>query len=189
MANDSTGEIIWRQALLTEGVLSVQQLSFPAGHHISITPTFVLESYMKHVQRITLHLVQPRLCSGGLGFFILFTSIPLIRFSSPRETGPTSLTLPIIGGALVVRGKQGEFAFKVERVENRPTIEIHLDRFHPAILGEGRSRLRKFLYRYSQALIHRHVTVLFLQHLFHELEGKDSCINVRREIFPGEEQI
>ena len=175
-----TREIACAQVLQKElSVLSVQWTVLPAESATGITPAILLDKYLRHIHRFTLGIVRPRQSEDGIEFR-LFLGPVLLRFHQ-GGTGEGRLTLAINGGILVQPRScdRGELTFGCEPVPGGTRILLELSDYCPLILGgPAPSRPRKFLYRFTQAAIHRLVTVRFLVRLHSELAGRRVCCRV-----------
>jgi hypothetical protein len=162
-------------------VWSVQTVTFPAGPATAITPRLLLELYLEHIRRFTLGLVRPSMEEGGVHFSLPGGKIRLISFTPP-ETENDSLTLRICGGLLVQRDNctRGELIFSVTpEADGGATASLCLADYCPLILGDSQpSALRKWLYRFTQAAIHKLVTIRFLARVYRRYCGSGSCIRV-----------
>lgn len=168
-----TSPVTSEQALLSDAsVYSAQWVDLPPGSP-PVTPDELLASYLRHVHRWTRRLVIPVRSADGISFRLAGTGRDLIAFLPPlREEG--GITLAIRGGILVQRDQcdRGKLTFGVSRREEMLRITLELSDYCPLILGSSRpSRIRKLLYRFTQALIHRLVTVHFLERVYRELTG------------------
>jgi hypothetical protein len=190
-------DIICQQVLMEDAtVYSRQWMTLPGGLSGMLSPRFLLERYLAYIRTWTLGIVRPiATADGGLEFRLLGTGLSLIRFSgeSFQDTGDgTELVLRISGGVLVQQGEcgRGEMSLAVEPTADGTTVSLRLADYCPLLLGGGRpSRLRKLLYRFTQAYIHRLVTVNFLADCYRELAGRDANVRVVRRRLRGMEEI
>lgn len=167
-------------------VFSIQWTDIPEQLSIGLTPGKVLESYLKAVRRMTGGLITAEHIGEGLNFLFLWY-FPLLTFLPPefsvREEGD-SVTLRISGGFLVQRDQchRGEMLLATRKLHDGFTrVTIRLSDYCPLILGSQRpSMLRRWLYRLTQAYIHKVVTVRFLARLYRELGGNASCVKTLR---------
>lgn len=164
-------------------VWSVQTVTFPPGPADALTPRLLLELYLEHIRRFTWGLVKPLQEGDGVHFSLAGGRTRLISFTPP-ETEETSLTLHICGGLLVQRDNctRGELVFSVTpEADGGVTASLSLADFCPLILGDSQpSALRKWLYRFTQAAIHKLVTIRFLARVYRRYCGPGSCIKVVR---------
>ncbi len=183
-------EIACHQVLQKEStVLSAQWTVLPASYAAGVTPELLLERYLRHLRRFTWSLVRPRRDAGSIEFRCLGRT--LLRFRGPLQTGCATLTLAIDGGLLVQPQNchRGELAFVCEELPDGTRVSLQLADYCPLLLGgPAPGRLRKWLYRLTQAAIHRLVTVHFLIRLHRELAGRRVCCRVVR-VRSGAEDI
>jgi hypothetical protein len=179
------GEIACQQVLCEDSsVFSIQWMTLASRHAGAVAPERLLERYLTHVRRFTLSLVRPARSTEAINFSLLTTRLNLLSFAPPLVTndGPTSsVTLRISGGYLVQPREcgRGELSFITEPCEEGIKVVVRLADYCPLLLGSRRpSRGRKLLYRWTQALLHKVVTVRFLVRLYHELEGPGKRVRV-----------
>ena len=197
MEPDTAQEIVCQQVLMEDStVYSRQWMTLPGGQSGMFSPRFLLERYLAYIRSWTLGIVRPvPTADGGLEFRLFGTGICLISFSSQsvQDTGDgMELVLRISGGVLVQRGEcnRGELSLSVEPSTDGTTVSLRLADYCPLLLGGNRpSRLRKLLYRFTQAYIHRLVTVNFLADCYRELAGKDAAVRLVRRRLRGMEEI
>ncbi len=182
-----TREIACQQILREDAsVYSVQWMTLPGGHSATLVPSFLLERYLVHVRRFTLSVIRPERIEGSIDFRFLGFRTPLISFAPPEyaDTGDIrSVALRISGGVLVQLGEctRGELSFITEQFDEGVKVVVELSDYCPLLLGgSAPGRWRKHLYRLTQALIHKAVTVRYLARLYRELEGPGSVIRVVR---------
>lgn len=188
MHRDSAGapqEIACQQVLMEDAsVFSVQWTTVPRRFAAGLTPELLLERYLAYIRRFTFTMIRPRLTAEGVEFRLAGTRASLIRLTTParaREKGEESLTLAIRGGLLVQPGRRGrgELSFSVEEGGEGVTLRLRLSGYHPLILGgDAPSHLRKWLYRLTQAHLHKVVTVRFLARAYRELSGDEGGVRV-----------
>lgn len=182
-------EIACHQVLMKDAsVWSVQSLAIPPGHIPDLSAETLFRLYLDHIRRFTLGLVQPRLAADGIHFSLAGSGISLICFAPPDKT-PESICIRICGGALVQRDNchRGELTFAVTRaMDGSSTATLSLSDFCPLLLGSAQpSLLRKWLYRFTQAAIHKVVTIRFLARVYRQLWNPRACIRVIK-LPPGE---
>jgi len=184
------------QQILDEdhAVFSIQWVVIPATAPVSMTAQSVLQSYLDYIERCTLKIVRPATSASGLDFRLGNSSLTLIRFNSPKHEegeGGSRTTLHICGGVLVQPGEcdRGQLEFIVERVADGTRITLQLSDFCPLLLGSRRpSPWRKWLYRLTQAYIHKVVTIRFLAMIYCKLSGvKPKTRVVKVALRTGEE--
>jgi hypothetical protein len=184
-----------QQVLLQDAsVFSIQWIVFPEFYAETLTPICLLEQYLRHIRRFTLSLIRPVRTKSELHFRLMGTSLNLISFASPTcqsERDIQSVTLSICGGFLVQSEncRRGELSFITKPIRNGLKVILQLSDYCPFLLGSSRpSRLRKIMYRMTQAYIHKIVTVRFLARLYQDLEGTSPVIRVvKARIRKGED--
>lgn len=143
-----------------------------------MTPQRLLEAYLDAIKRMTRGLIQPKIADDGIAFRLL-GRLPLLCFLSPEPEG-NWLALRICGGLLVQRDQcdRGELAFNCQPLpDGFVRVTLRLSDYCPLLLGSQRpSVVRRWLYRLTQASLHRLVTVRFLALLYRELGGDASRI-------------
>lgn len=176
-------------------VFSIQWMTLPSDHAHGIDPSFLFARYLQYIRRFTLSLIRPRASADGVEFRLMGTNIVLLRFRGPvsREgAGERFLTLFIDGG-LLVQPKQcdrGELAFMVADTVTGLRVTLQLSEFCPLLLGNPRpSLMRKWVYRLTQAYIHKVVTVRFLARIYRELAGPGARIKVVKVLLREGEAI
>ena len=188
-------EIACQQVLLEDAsVYSVQWCVFPAPYGDGLTAAFLLERYLSHIREYTHAVITPVTTAGGIEFRIFGSSLSILSFS-PAEfsatDGTTTVDLCIAGGLLVQADAcdRGKFTLTSVRVDEGSRVTLQLTDYCPLLLGSNRpSRLRKMLYRLTQAYIHKVVTVKYLARLYRELAGADIRIRLKKvTIREGEE--
>lgn len=190
---DNAAEILACQQILVadQSVFSVQRLLLPDGCGGRITSAELLGYYLAYVERFTLGLIRAVTREGGIDFRLGRRGPALIRFAPPQATGAggnEATVLQICGGILVQPQEclRGELEFRVEQTGAGCRLTLQLADFCPLLLGSSKpSRLRKLLYRLTQAYIHKVVTVRFLRLVYRQLTGRQLpgravAIEVRR---------
>jgi hypothetical protein len=177
-------EIACQQVLLDDSsVFSVQWTLIPASLASGLTPEIVLQRYLAYIRRTTLSLITPVSVPADTGIrFLLFASrkLPLISFLPALQEG-SELVIRICGGLLVQRRQchRGELRFGVEHTAEGVKVSLQLSDYCPLILGSDTpSVVRRWLYRITQAAIHKLVTVRFLAMLYQELAGSKALVRV-----------
>lgn len=187
-------EIACQQVLVEDNsVFSIQWTDLPPAISAGITPSALLERYLVEISALTGHLVTPLQTSGGIDFNLM-GRWPLLQFLPPHETCDathTALTIRICGGLLVQPQQcdRGELTFACTPLDTgNLRITVRLADYCPLLLGSARpSWIRRQLYRFTQAAIHRLVTVRFLARLYRQLAGNAVCIRtVQVRIREGE---
>jgi hypothetical protein len=178
-------EIVCQQVLREDSsVFSIQWMTLPARHAGAVVPERLLERYLAHVRCFTLSLVRPVRSAEGIDFRLIATRLNLLSFAPPLATDnglSSSTTLRISGGYLVQPREcgRGELSFITEPCGEGIKVVVRLADYCPLLLGSRRpSRGRKLLYRLTQALLHKVVTVRFLIRLYQELEGHGKRVRV-----------
>lgn len=165
-------------------VFSIQWMTMPAQMVWDISPEWLLQRYYGFLRKVTGGLVRPDGGADGVSFRLAGNRAALIRFLPPRSeslAGEQALSLTVSGGLLVQAGScdRGVLTFSVVREGGDVRLTLRLTGFRPLLLGNNRpSRLRKLLYRLTQAHIHRMVTVRFLSGICRELAGGKACVRV-----------
>jgi hypothetical protein len=157
-------------------VFSIQWVVLPSGSHNGLTSERLLQLYLDYVRRFTLGVI--RTVAHDAGIELRFAGRAIIRFSPPlpksTEEGEKT-TLRIAGGALVQpkEGDRGKFEFFVESIESGCRVALKLSGFYPLLLGRSRPLLwRRWLYRLTQACIHKIATARFLAMIYRNATGK-----------------
>ncbi len=187
-------EIACQQVLEQDAsVFSIQWLDLPPEFGSRLSPALLLERYLEHIRRFTLGLVRPVPTASGVEFRLWRTPWSLLRFnqSDHLDPGDNSLALRICGGLLVQRQScdRGELVFSCRSQGANTRVTLLLADYCPLLLGGPEPHLlRKWLYRFTQAAIHKIVTVRFLQRLYRELAGPRACCRlVKAQVRDGEE--
>jgi hypothetical protein len=178
-------KIACQQVITDEGsVFSIQWTVLPQRHAAKLTPCFLLERYQDYLRHVTLFLVRPLQTGEGLEFRFLSTKVALLTFAAPTfssEQGINAGTLRICAGHFVQAAccNRGKFSFIAESVSDGVKISVQLSEYYPRLLGSHTPSLfRKWLYRLTQAWVHKVVTVRFLANLYRELEDEGACFRV-----------
>ncbi|ANA41496.1 hypothetical protein [Geobacter anodireducens] len=190
-----TREIACQQILMEDSsVFSVQWTTVPSDLRPRLSAEFLLERYLAYIRRFTLTLIRPVVAADGIAFRLAGTGRSLILFTPPiRQEGPghEALTLRICGGFLVQARQcdRGELSFMLDDDASGVRLTLRLTDYCPLLLGSSEpSRLRKWLYRFTQAYIHKVVTVRFLARVYADLAGSGGCVRVvRARVRDGEE--
>jgi hypothetical protein len=168
--------IACQQVLLHDAsVFSIQWLDFPPACAAELTPARLLERYLRHVRRFTLSLVRPAVLPTGVELRLLVAGPSLISFAPPlfrTEGEHASVTLDICGGVLVQPNQcdRGELALIREETATGIRVAVQLSDYCPLLLGSTRpSWLHRWLYRLTQAYLHKMVTLRFLARLYREV--------------------
>ncbi len=192
----SSGRQVSVQQVLQEdgSVFSIQWSVIPSPPGNRLAPGEVLADYLLFLRRVTGSLVRPLAVEGGVEFRLLGTRLSLLSFRGPlpgEESGVPRVALLICGGFLVQRAvcDRGELEIACEPVDGGTRVSLRLADYCPLLLGSRQpGPFRKWLYRLTQAAIHRVVTVRFLVWLFRSRVGSrvpHRVVKVR--VAPGEE--
>lgn len=180
-------DIALQQVLLADGsVFSIQWTVIPESHAASLSPPFLVERYLSYIRRFTLSLIRPATTPAGIELRLLHTGFSLLDFAGPLYStagAAATATLNICGGLLVQPSHcdRGQLCFATEATATGVKVTLELSDYCPLLLGSPRpSRLRKLLYRFTQAYLHRVVAVRFLAILWRELAGAEGTIRVVR---------
>lgn len=178
-------EIACQQVLMEDSsVFSVQWTTVSERLAAGVTPDLLFDRYLAYIRRFTLSFIRTQVMAEGVEFRFLGFPVSLISFTKPvrrKEVQGASLSLAICGGVLVQSDQcdRGDLAFLVEEVDGGVRLTLRLADFCPLLLGSASpSRIRKLLYRFTQAYIHKVVTVRFLARLYRELAGGSACVRV-----------
>lgn len=181
MATEQTQEIACQQVLVEDSsVFSIQWSVFPAAIAADLTPDNLMIRYLNYIRSCTLSIIRPVTSPKGTEFRLLGTALNLISFL-PAITEEKTTVVRICGGILVQprQCNRGELRFGIEREESGIKVSLQLSEFCPLILGSpSPSFIRLWLYRLTQAAIHRLVTIRFLILLYRDLAGTKAPIRV-----------
>lgn len=174
-------EIACQQVLVEDSsVFSIQWSLFPFSVAADLTPRSLLERYLCYIRRTTCAVIQPRATENGIDFRLFGGPWSLISFLPAEESGEVTM-LRICGGLLVQPHQcdRGELRFTVSRDRDGIRVSLQLSDYCPLILGSSApSALRRWLYRLTQAAIHRLVTIRFLMLLYRDLAGSSAPVRV-----------
>lgn len=174
-------EIACQQVLTENGtVFSVQWTDIPNDMADTLTVDFLLERYLTYIKKCTATLIRPTYQQGGIEFRLIGTGVSLISFMPPEHRN-SSVTLRICGGFLVQprQCNRGELRFGIAYQTGTARISLQLSDFCPLILGShSPSLVRLWLYRFTQAALHRLVTVRFLMLLYREIAGTSARVKI-----------
>jgi hypothetical protein len=174
-------EIACQQVLVEDSsVFSVQWSLFPAQIAAGLTARHLLDRYLAYIRRATQSVIRPSESATGVEFRLLGSRLSLISFLPPDEEDG-AVTLRICGGLLVQPHQchRGELRFTVEPTPEGIKVALQLSGYCPLILGSSSpSTVRRWLYRLTQAAIHRLVTIRFLMLLYRDLAGSSAPVRV-----------
>lgn len=174
-------EISCQQVLIDEtSVYSSQWMYISDMHRSLVTPRFMFVRYLVYLRQVTLSLVRPIDTGTTIEFRLAGTKYSLLSFTLPEESEDGSaLHMAICGGVLVQQDqcRRGQLSFLVKPEDDSLKLMVHLADYCPLLLGGSHpSPLRRWLYRLTQALIHRKVTLSFLSHVYREIAGEKACV-------------
>jgi hypothetical protein len=164
-------------------VFSIQWSVFRHDIARSLTPPDIRTRYLEYIRACTLTLIRPTATPEGVEFRLLASSISLISFLPPDDSREGVSVLRIRGGVLVQPRQchRGELRFGVEESPEGIGVSLLLCDYCPLLLGNpSPSPVRFWLYRLTQALIHRLVTVRFLTLLYRDLVGWKAPVRLVR---------
>jgi len=180
-------EIACQQVLMQDAsVFSVQWLLFPESCAQLIDSQQLLQRYLQQVRSFTRSLVRPVTGPEGVHFRLLSSPLSLLTFAPPEpavnaEKGELRLR---IKGGLLVQAKErerGVLSFLAERAEGGVLVTLQLSDYHPLLLGSRPpSRLRRAIYRLTQAHLHKLLTVSYLRRLYRDLTGQRIRLSVKK---------
>ncbi|MEI6213308.1 MAG: hypothetical protein WCP10_04315 [Desulfuromonadales bacterium] len=177
-------EIVCQQVLVDDySVFSTQSTVFPPEIASDLTPGYLLERYLSYIRGATLSIIRPVTFENGIEFRLLATRWSLICFLPQAEEG-SSVILRICGGLLVQKHQcyRGELRLTAEHETSGTRVTLQLSDYCPLILGNSSpSKIRYWLYRLTQAAIHRLVTVRFLVRLYRDFAGVTASVKVVAE--------
>ncbi len=180
-------EIACQQVLVEDSsVFSIQWSVFPIELAGDLTAENLVERYLHYIRAFTASVIRPEVVSNGIRFRLLSSGVSLITFIPlvlNSDKDGSSAVMHVSGGLLVQPREcdRGELLFKVENVEGGVRVSLQLSDFCPLLLGgPSPSFVRRWLYRLTQAAIHRLVTVRFLGLLYRSLGGPAKKIRIVR---------
>ena len=168
--------ITCEQLLLDDGsVFSRQSTVVQESAAAGLTTGELCRRYLDHIRSCTLTLIRPVSTPDGVEFRLRWLGIRLLRFHLPETSPDGSVsTLRIRGGLLVqpLRRNYGQMSFSVEPALCSFKVSLQLSNYYPLLLGSPKpSPGHYWLYRLTQALIHRRVTIRFLERLHRHPAG------------------
>jgi hypothetical protein len=174
-------EIACQQVMVDDAsIFSIQWTDLPTAIAASLSVEQLLDRYLAYIKKCTHSLIQPVTQESGIELRLIWTRLSLISFLPPVYADGFT-TLRICGGFLVQPHQcaRGELRFGVEHLPQCERVSLQLSDYCPLILGSRSPSLVRFwLYRATQAVIHRLVTVRFLSLLFHELAGAPAGVRI-----------
>ena len=176
---DLEAETIACQQVLQDdlSVFSIQWVVIPRAFD-ALPSDVLLDLYLRYIERCTLKVIRSVRTADGVEFRLLRSSHALIRFSEPRrvEIGAGERTVLQIAGGMLVQQKQcdrGQLEFIVEGTSAGSRLTLKLSDYCPLLLGGNKPSLwRKWLYRFTQAYIHKVVIVRFLAMIYRNITGR-----------------
>lgn len=176
-------QIACQQVLVEDNsVFSIQWTDLPSELAADLTQEVLLAHYLAAIRRMTLGLIQPSHTADGVSFN-LFGRLPLLCFLPP-EPEQGWLALRICGGLLVQRDQcdRGELGFSCSMTDTgQIRVTLRLSDYCPLLLGSPNpSAIRRWLYRLTQAALHRLVTIRFLAQLYRHLGGTAATVTTVR---------
>lgn len=181
MEYPSHQEIACQQVLVDNAsVFSIQRTLLPASIMGTLSAEILLARYLAYIRSCTLSIIRPLVSHTGIEYRLFHTRWSLISFLPP-EVEADSVTLRICGGLLVQSGKcdSGEFRFDITPAAGGVLASLKLSGYFPVILGAAPpSWLRFWLYRLTQAAVHRLITIHFLARLHKYLTGSKAAVRV-----------
>ncbi len=168
------------QQILTadHSVFSIQWVVIPGVSPRTLSSASLLDRYLRYIQHCTAGIIRPVQTTAGVEFRLLASSWALIQFLPPRHTpgAPGDRTILNISGGLLVDKQEcdrGQLEFIVEEIAAGSRLTLKLADYCPLLLGSKHPSLwRKWLYRFTQAYIHKVVTVNFLAMVYRSITGK-----------------
>ncbi len=158
-------------------VFSIQWIVIPPGIPHGLNSARLLQLYLDYIQRLTFGLFRSVENAAGLEFRLAGSSISLIKFLPPvtAETDNGEKTSLLISGGFLVQPQEcnrGQLDFMVETVETGCRVTLKLSDYCPLLLGNSQPSLfRKWLYRLTQAYLHKIVTISFLASVYQKSAG------------------
>lgn len=173
-----SNKIAFQQILEEDhSVFSLQMVVIPRGKHPEITSAELLRLYLAYIKRFTLGLIRPDETPEGIQFRLAGTERAIIQFSPPltEKYGENQKTTICICGGILVQPKEcdrGQLDFIIEAVPSGTRVILKLSDFCPLLLGNSRpSCWRKWLYRLTQAYLHKIVTIRFIAMVYRKITG------------------
>ena len=178
-------EIACQQVLVADSsVFSIQWSVFPHAIAAGLTPEILLKRYCDYIRACTATVIRPMTTSEGVEFRLFSGRISLINFLPPARDNGTNFSILRICGGVLVQPRQchrGELRFGLEDTAEGVKVSLQLSDFCPLILGgPSPNFMRRWLYRLTQAFIHRLVTVRFLILLYRDLAGTAAPVRLVR---------
>lgn len=171
--------VAYQQVLAEDrSVFSIQWATIPNGQNSGLTSEELLARYLSYIEKVTLKLIKTRVDAEGVTMRLSPAGPDLISLLPPetvRSENGTRTTLRICGGFLVQPGEcnVGKLDFLTEAVPSGTRVTLRLADYCPLLLGSRKPSLfRRWLYRLTQALIHKVVAVRFLAMIYRTSTGR-----------------
>jgi len=171
-------KIAFQQILEADhSVFSIQTVVIPTEKSGLLTADMLLQLYFDYIERFTCGLIRTAENPDGIELLLTGTKLALIKFSPRLSTGSgltQKTTLHISGGFLVQPEEcdRGQLDFMVEAVADGTRATLKLSDYCPLILGSSQPSIwRRWLYRLTQAYLHKMVTVRFLAIVYKKITG------------------
>lgn len=181
MMTSALQEISCQQVMVDDdSIFSVQWSVLPHEIAGTLSAENLMMRYLSYIRNCTLSIIRPLQMEGCIEFRLFGSRLSLLSFLPPSAEDK-SIVLRICGGFLVQPHQcdRGELRFTVEPDPDGVRVSLQLSEFCPLILGSpSPSRIRFWLYRLTQAAIHRLVTVRFLILLYRELAGSFARVRI-----------
>ncbi|NJD91813.1 MAG: hypothetical protein FIA91_09905 [Geobacter sp.] len=176
------------QQILAEdqSVYSIQWVVIPTDAAAGLTAAAVLQLYLDYIERVTVRIIRVVTVDRAIEFRIAGTSLALLSFTAPQfeKSGEAEKCSLLISGGALVQPKEcdrGQLDFLITPVANGCRVVLRLSDYCPLLLGSRRpARWRKWLYRCTQAYLHKVITVSFLKELHEKKSGQRSRKSVVR---------
>lgn len=168
------------QQILAEdqSVYSIQWVVLPAEAASGLTAVRLLQLYLEYIERVTLKIIRVVTVDRSIEFRVAGSSLALISFAAPEfeQHGAGEKCSLMIAGGFLVQPKEcdrGQLDFLIEPVANGCRVALRLSDYCPLILGSRRpARWRKWLYRFTQAYLHKFITVRFLAVVYEKFSSQ-----------------
>lgn len=177
---DVEAEIIVCQQVLEDdhSVFSIQWVVIPREFHYASSSAELLDLYLRYIEKCTVRIIRSVRTGDGVEFRLMKSSRALIKFCQPQhiQIGDGERTILHIAGGLLVQQKQcdrGQLEFMIDKTSGGSRLTLKLSDYCPLLLGGNKPSLwRKWLYRFTQAFIHKIVIVRFLAMVYRSVTGK-----------------
>lgn len=180
-AGQLESEIFCEQTLQEDWtVFSIQWGVFPRLPATVLTPGILLCLYLDFIRRCTAGTIRPFSSPDGIEFRVAGSRLSLISLLPP-SMDEKSVSLRICAGLLVHprQGNRGELSLSLVEVGDGLKITLQLSGYVPLLLGNPPyTPFRRWLYRRTQAAVHRLVTVRFLAALYRNYVSPAARIRV-----------